>query len=447
MSKKVLESKPATSKATETTPLVAKNEGPDDGDDSGKLSEGLSWKQTALLVAGEMAGSGVLALPRALVRTGWVGVPIIILMCAIAAFSGKRLGDCWSIIEARDPQMRSRKRNPYAIIADQALGKTWSVIVSMAIIVTLFGASVVYLLLAAQIIQQVFLTLIPTVTFCAWYLIVAIIMTPMLLYGTPKDFSYIGIVAFGSTVIACILYFIQMMNDIRPFVFRWGIHGFQEFFLAFGTIMFAFGGASTFPTIQNDMADRTKFSKSVNISFLAILALYLPIAIGGYAVYGESAGANVVTSLGATPLTLVGNVFMAIHLVSAFIILINPVCQEVEELYNVPRDSLAWRIGVRLSIMAGILFIGESIPRFYTILALVGGTSVALLTFILPAYCYISLINQAPVEGQAPIESPGWMRMVCWEIIAVGVIGGIAATFSAVSAIFSTAQATPCYLK
>lgn len=31
--------------------------------------------------------------------------------------------------------------------------------------------------------------------------------------------------------------------------------------------MFAFGGASTFPTIQNDMADKTKFSTSLQYSF------------------------------------------------------------------------------------------------------------------------------------------------------------------------------------
>ncbi|KAL0852451.1 hypothetical protein ABMA28_000627 [Loxostege sticticalis] len=321
--------------ATETTPLISTNVVEEPG--NGGSSSGLSAKQTALLIAGEMAGSGVLALPRALVKTGWVGVPIIVAMCAIAAFSGKRLGDCWSIIEGRDPEMRSRKRNPYAIIADQALGKTWSVIVSMAVTVTLFGAAVVYLLLAAQIIEQVFHALVPTVTFCAWYLIVAGAMTPLMLFGTPKDFSYFGIIAFGATVVACILYFIQMMNEVNPFVFRWGIHGFQDFFLAFGTIMFAFGGASTFPTIQNDMADKSKFSKSLQWSFVAILLLYLPIAIGGYAVYGESAAPNIAASLKDTPLKLVGNVLMALHLVAAFVILINPVCQEMEELYNVPR--------------------------------------------------------------------------------------------------------------
>ncbi|XP_052752625.1 uncharacterized protein LOC113521967 isoform X2 [Galleria mellonella] len=454
MSKKsALEAKPSRSidaESSETTPLVAKNSGessygiPRYNEESGG---GLSVKQATFLIAGEIAGSGVLALPRALVRTGWLGVPIIVVMCAAAAFSGKRLGDCWSILEDRDPKMRTRKRNPYAIIAEESLGKMWSVVVSVAVTVTLFGASVVYLLLAAQIVEQVFLSLVPNVTYCAWYLIVAGAMTPLMLYGTPKDISFIGVIAFGATVVACILYFIQMMNEIRPFVFRYGIHGFQEFFLAFGTIMFAFGGASTFPTIQNDMADKTKFNKSLQYSFLAILGIYLPIAIAGYAVYGESAASNISASLSATPLTLVGNILMALHLVTAFVIIINPVCQEMEELYNISRDSTGWRMLIRLSIMLGILFIGESIPRFYTILALVGGTTVALLTFVLPSYCYLNLISQPLREGQTPIDTQGWKKMVCWEIIAVGVVGGVIATYSAVSAIFSTSQAIPCYLR
>lgn len=44
-------------------------------------------------------------------------------------------------------------------------------------------------------------------------------------------------------------------------------HGFYDFFLSFGTLLFAFGGASTFPTIQNDMEKKDKFSTSVIIAF------------------------------------------------------------------------------------------------------------------------------------------------------------------------------------
>lgn len=60
---------------------------------------------------------------------------------------------------------------------------------SLAIIVSLFGAAVVYLLLAAQIIEALVLPLVPTVTFCIWYMIVAGAMTPLMLFATPKDFS------------------------------------------------------------------------------------------------------------------------------------------------------------------------------------------------------------------------------------------------------------------
>ncbi|PZC74732.1 hypothetical protein B5X24_HaOG207309 [Helicoverpa armigera] len=444
MSKKVLEPRAkagvSSENVSETTPLVGKK---GEGDEEGR---GLTTQQTAILIAGEMAGSGVLALPRALSKTGWFGVPLLLLVALVAAFSGKRLGDCWSILEARDPEMRTRKRNPYAIIVEQALGKPWSVVVSMAMIVTLFGASVVYLLLAAQIIEAVLLSLVPTLTICTWYLIVVGAMTPLLFFGTPKDFHLMGILAFGSSLVACILYFIEMMNEVSPFTYRYGIHGFMDFFLATGTMMFAFGGASTFPTIQNDMADKTKFGKSVQYGFLAVLILYLLVAIAGYAVYGERVLPNVALSMSATPLTLAANILMAVHLLSAFIIIINPVCQEVEELYNVPRDSTGWRMIVRVSIMLGILFIGESIPRFYTLLALVGATTIALLTYILPSVCYLKLIGQPAGEGQTPVEVPSWMKMVCYEVIALGVVGCIAATISAVSAIFSTSMAVPCYL-
>lgn len=45
------------------------------------------------------------------------------------------------------------------------------------------------------------------------------------------------------------------------------VHGFHDFFISFGTLLFAFGGASTFPTIQNDMQNKKQFSTSVIIAF------------------------------------------------------------------------------------------------------------------------------------------------------------------------------------
>lgn len=63
------------------------------------------------------------------------------------------------------------------------------------------------------------------------------------------------------------------------------------------------------------------------------------MAIGAYSVYGDHVLPNVALVMETTPLSLAANVLMAIHLLSAFIIIINPVFQEMEELYNVPRGE------------------------------------------------------------------------------------------------------------
>ena len=43
----------------------------------------------------------------------------------------------------------------------------------------------------------------------------------------------------------------------------------SSFFLGFATILFGFGGASVFPTIQNDMRDRSQFWRGVTIAFVS----------------------------------------------------------------------------------------------------------------------------------------------------------------------------------
>lgn len=63
------------------------------------------------------------------------------------------------------------------------------------------------------------------------------------------------------------------------------------------------------------------------------------MTIGGYFVYGEFVTANLILSLGHTSLVSISNVLMAIHLVFAFLIVINPVSQEIEEFFRVPHGE------------------------------------------------------------------------------------------------------------
>lgn len=73
------------------------------------------------------------------------------------------------------------------------------------------------------------------------------------------------------------MYFSQMvmdyMNATEPAMHT--THSFPEFFMSFGTLLFAFGGASTFPTIQNDMEKKPQFSWSILIAFIGMYFFFI----------------------------------------------------------------------------------------------------------------------------------------------------------------------------
>lgn len=83
------------------------------------------------------------------------------------------------------------------------------------------------------------------------------------------SFRIVGVGALLATAISTFLIIIQIVRDgIEKDAFAEHVpHGFKDLFTSFGVILFAFGGSSTFPTIQNDMINRNKFPKSVIIAF------------------------------------------------------------------------------------------------------------------------------------------------------------------------------------
>lgn len=416
---------------------------------STKRPKGLNVLSAAVFIAGEMAGSGVLALPRAVVDSGWIGLVLIVYFCVNAGYGGTRLGACWAILEERYPEYRSPVRNPYATIAYRAVGRWGSMLVSGCIQFTLFGAGTVYLLLSSQIIRELLEHIIPNVGFCIWFLIIAALLCPAMWLGTPKDFRAVGIGAILTTAFACIFIFAQIVMDGLDLTesVKHDSHGFTSFFLAFGTILFSFGGASTFPTIQNDMVQKRKFSTSVVIGFSAIAILYLPVAAAGYFVYGEAVDTNIVLTVKNTTLVTMANMLLAVHLILAFLIIINPVCQELEEIFQVPHQFHWKRCLVRTGMVCIMVFVGESIPEFGKILSLVGGSTITLLTFVFPPFFYMRLCDQEKQQDWPERNIPTYIRVYLWELIFIGLAGGTASTYSAILGIFGEYSVTkPCYL-
>ena len=154
------------------------------------------------------------------------------------------------------------------------------VLCTFCICCTLYGAGCVFIVLIGQCLESLFEEAeLHPFGLCTWMPIVAAGLIPLTWLGTPKDFWQIAVGALLSTVAACAGIIIQGLIDhhdphieSKHFIGRdlsYPDPTFKGSIKAFATIMFAFAGASTFPTIQADMKKKEHFKISAYIACIS----------------------------------------------------------------------------------------------------------------------------------------------------------------------------------
>ena len=103
------------------------------------LTGGLTAFTAALFIVGEMAGSGVLALPNAVANTGWIGVALIVLLGMLSGTCGIVLSRSWLILRRDFREYQEHVRYPYPALGFHTYGKIGKKIVQFCINATLIG--------------------------------------------------------------------------------------------------------------------------------------------------------------------------------------------------------------------------------------------------------------------------------------------------------------------
>ena len=313
-------------------------------------THGLSVLTCALFIVGEMAGSGVLALPKAIVNSGWTGVALLIVCACVSLYCGIVLGKCWTQLRSKASMEEAFPRDPYPTIGYYCYGRFGKVFVEICLLATLAGVSTVLLLLSAENIASLVDKKIGTFQTQenearAWLLILSGCILPFTYLGTPKDMWPFAVIATITTSVACVLITIKSIIDWPSDLSK--VQKFEitveSFFSAFGTISFAFGGASLFPSFQADMKKPEKFTKSAISAFLIVLLMYLPTCIFPFLVYGAKNESNALQTIkhhgdtgSVRNMAVVAEILITMHLLFSFIIILNPVCQQIEEYLKWP---------------------------------------------------------------------------------------------------------------
>lgn len=204
----------------------------------------------------------------------------------------------------------------------------------------LFGVAVIFLLIASHNFDYLLKSYLTMLYSCDWAIIIAVCMAPVAMFGTPKDFWPIAVGAMIFTGLACLLIFVETVREETSPLPEPGPITFKSFFLSFGTILFCFGGAVMFPTIQTDMQKPGQFTKSVIVSYAVMILFYLPVCIGAFVVYGEAIQDNITDNLQANWIKTTIVILITGHLLTAFNIILNPVYQGAESFFNAPTSTL-----------------------------------------------------------------------------------------------------------
>ncbi|XP_072165258.1 uncharacterized protein [Diadema setosum] len=415
------------------------------------VAKGLGVFTTGLFLVGEVAGTGVLALPRAVVDTGWIGLFLIAVAACMLGYTGIILGRCWTIVKERFPEKYGgHTRYPYPAIGSEAFGKVGRYSVRFCVIFTMFGASVVFLLLAADNMHSL---VGKSLNFCQWPPIIAACLMPLCWLGTPKDFWIVATGASMSTGLAALLLVVQSVIEIPAEPPNHTSPTVISFLTAFGTIVFAFGGHGAFPTIQHDMRDPRRFYLSICLGYCTTFLIYIPVAAAGYFVFGdkfiELNTDNILYVISKGAIHTVVTVMIMMHLVLSFVICINPVFQEIEEAFCIPLKFTWKRVVMRTLVVGLVLFTGETIPHFGTILSLVGGSTVTLQAAVFPPLFYLRLNSMKDPAGKWKKRQLSLHhKVILIEISLIGVVGGAASTFSVIYSMATGASqfTVPCYV-
>ncbi|VDK84557.1 unnamed protein product, partial [Cylicostephanus goldi] len=198
------------------------------------------------------------------------------------------------------PKYRNYCRKPYAEIGYRALGSHTRSFIALLVCLTQVGYVSVLSLLAAKntsVLLNFFFNF--KVNFCWMIITIGLIVWPVIMLKSPMHFWQVGVFsALSSSIAICLLYVGYFhdgpvcLKESEQRQFDW-----QYFFMAYGTMVFAFGGHCAFPTLQHDMKKPRLFGRSVWVAYTLITFYYLSIAVGGYIVYGGTVGEAVIHSI------------------------------------------------------------------------------------------------------------------------------------------------------
>ncbi|ORX76245.1 hypothetical protein BCR32DRAFT_296369 [Anaeromyces robustus] len=396
-------------------------------DDNNEIEEenGCTTFQASFNTINLLAGIGIMTFPYCFKIAGLIpSIFFLIVLGSLSKYTAKIIGECIK---------KDNSLNSYSIMGLKLFGTAGCSLISIFFIFELFCSMIANLLLVRDTLNLLYPKISPFICLLIAYSC-SVSLTWIKKLVTLSWISLIGLLSTASLFIVLIfngfatpmapgsLYDIQLIN-LWP-------QNLLGFFTALGIFEMGFAGHSVFPSIYLSLTKKKKFNSVLNFSYTWIAILYILFGLCGALMYGNDTLPQIIQNLHSTfnsKTQFIGTVVSWIIIIvpiTKFALLMDPVAfsvtQYVSSKYStIDTDSRPFFISLRTFIATLVLLASIIIPKFHSILGVMGSALCTVTALIFPILCYLKMNNNA----NRPIHY--LLLIFCFSISIFGTIGAI----------------------
>ena len=365
-------------------------------------------------------GAGLLGLPYAFSRSGWLLGTLCLAICSIGnVYSMLLLVNCRKRLESHG----CRRIKGYGDLGREILGHKGEVLVNVCLVVSQAGFAIAYLIFIAANIQKITSESTGRASIIYGCVPILSILVQFRDMKTLSPFSTVADVAMllGLTSVLVQDFKYNSHNDDVKAVDLSGL------VYVISVCMYSLEGAGLILPLENSYANREDFPKILKQTLLGITFLMIFFATCGYIAFGDDTASPISLNLKGETATFV-QMALCIALYFTYPIMMFPVSDVLENLlladvHKPPRIYNPSRL-LRLCIVLITATIAYTTPNFGHFLELVGSSICTLLGFILPCIFHMQVFGRS--------ESTKWEMILHVCIIIFGVYFGVVGTIDAI---------------
>ena len=357
------------------------------------------WK-TALNLVNYMEGAGFLTLPYAVYRGGFFTLVAFLVVPIILWYSCKVLIDCLyerqSDIKIGEEERRTRVRSTYREIGEACWPRFGGPLVNIALVMTLWIIGVSSLVLCGSLMSHTFPSL--PLTDVTWTCLAAAVVFPTTFLKSLSHIAWLsllGVVALSGT------FFVVMWEGAKQSpswdfssLFFWDTEGAG---VALGIVVFGYGTFEIVISVEDSMADKTKFGFAQSLAFVISAIYKVAFALTSYFLfYVDGIQEVILNNIPPGPLLITASAVFVLSVLVTYAIPLHTIflCLEDSFLANAVKSrssSLVWFVLVRIAVAILTLLVAVFFRRFAILTAIAGSLIDPLAGFILPCYFHLKL--------------------------------------------------------